>query len=96
MDIESPCQMEASTYPGMFDLYRSSSSLPSSPSLASVSSLSTASIHDAFSDSPSVFEMCELLGDSANVQLNDFSHMTLSGEASFVVTIHDSVYNHVS
>ena len=66
-----------------FSQYRTSPSAPSSPSLASVSSLSTLSVHgslfDAAGSSPSILELCELLGESQNVRHNDFSHLTLSG-----------------
>ncbi len=69
---------------GALEQYQASSPIPSSPSLASISSQSTASVHDlesffASSDSPSVIELCELLSESPNVQRTDFSHMTLSG-----------------
>lgn len=61
--------------------YRTSSPVPSSPSIASVSSRSTVSTHEFFdSESPSVVELCELMSESANVRHQDFSHLVLSGE----------------
>lgn len=70
--------------PGQFNVdllhYRTSSPVPSSPSIASVSSRSTVSTHEFFeSDSPSVLELCEMLSESPNVRHQDFSHMVLSG-----------------
>ena len=60
--------------------YRTSSPVPSSPSIASVSSRSTVSTHEFFeSESPSVVELCEMLSESPNVRHQDFSHMVLSG-----------------
>ena len=60
--------------------YRTSSSVPSSPSIASVSSRSTVSTHEFFeNESPSVVELCELLSESPNVRHQDFSHLVLSG-----------------
>ena len=61
--------------------YRTSSPVPSSPSIASVSSKSTVSTHELFeNESPSVLELCEMLSESPNVRHQDFSHMVLSGE----------------
>ena len=61
--------------------YRTSSPVPSSPSIASVSSRSTVSTHEFFeNESPSVVELCELLSESPNVRHQDFSHMVLSGK----------------
>ena len=51
---------------------------PSSPSLASVSSLSTAGGDSYFDEPPLVAELCELLSESPNVQHTDFSHLSLS------------------
>ena len=51
-------------------------SIPSSPSAASVSS-STMSMQDRFEDSPSVKELCEMLSESVNMQQAD---RTLTGE----------------
>ena len=62
--------------------YRIDPSLASSPSRGSMSSLSTCG--DSYfdqSDPPSVAELCELLGDSQNVQNSDFSHLSLSGNS---------------
>lgn len=80
-----PLQRGSGVEVGDFDHYQSNSSIPSSPSLASISSQSTASVQDFdalfdASDSPSVLELCELLSESPNVQQKDFSHMTLSGK----------------
>ena len=62
--------------------YRTSSPLtsPSSPSHASVSSLSTVGGESYFdqTDPPSVAELCEMLGESPAVQSSDFSHLSLS------------------
>ena len=62
--------------------YRTISPLPSpsSPSLASVSSLSTVGGESHFdqTDSPSVAELCEMLGESRVIQNSDFSHLSLS------------------
>ena len=63
--------------PGLLS-HRSSHSIPSSPSAASVAS-STVSAQDMLDESPSVRELCEMLSESANVQQTDFSHMTLTG-----------------
>ena len=64
-------------------LYRTSSPIPSSPSLASVSSHSTLSQPEPpFDDSPSVAELCELMSESPNVRQSDFSHMTLTGASA--------------
>ena len=61
--------------------YRNKSPTPSSPSISSVSGHSTvSSLFDPASDSPSVFELCELLGESPNVQQHDFSNTTFTGE----------------
>lgn len=51
---------------------------PSSPSLASVSSLSTAGGDSYYDEPPLVAELCELLSESPNVQHTDFSHLSLS------------------
>ena len=51
---------------------------PSSPSLASVSSLSTAGGDSYYDEPPLVAELCELLSESPNVQQTDFSHLSLS------------------
>ena len=51
---------------------------PSSPSLASVSSLSTAGGDSYHDEPPLVAELCELLSESPNVQQTDFSHLSLS------------------
>ena len=62
--------------------YRTNSPLPSpsSPSLASVSSLSTVGGESYFdqTDPPLVAELCEMLGESRGVQNSDFSHLSLS------------------
>lgn len=66
--------------------YRINPSLASSPSRGSISSLSTCG--DSYfdqSDPPSVAELCELLGDSQNVQNSDFSHLSLSGKSFYLV-----------
>ena len=55
--------------------YRESSPIPSSPSVAS---LSSPSLFDP-TESPSVIELCELIGESSKVQHGDFSHLTLTG-----------------
>ena len=65
--------------------YRTSSPVPSSPSIASVSSRSTVSTHDFFDESPSVVELCEMLSESPNVRHQDFSHLVLSGELTRVI-----------
>lgn len=73
--------------------YRTSSPVPSSPSIASVSSRSTVSTHEFFeSESPSVVELCEMLSESPNVRHQDFSHMVLSGKQAPVVCITTRVY----
>ena len=65
--------------------YRTSSPVPSSPSIASVSSRSTVSTHEFFeSESPSVVELCEMLSESPNVRHQDFSHLVLSGKACVI------------
>eukprot|EP00731_Ephydatia_muelleri_P015533 Em0008g1253a len=59
----------------------SSSPFPSSSSVESESTHSNISIHDPIfetMDSPSVAELCEMLGESQNVQHCDFAHMTLT------------------
>lgn len=58
------------------------SPFPSSSSVESESSHSSVSVHDLFDtmDSPSVAELCEMLGESPNAQHYDFSHMTLTGK----------------
>lgn len=68
--------------------YRTSSPVPSSPSIASVSSRSTVSTHEFFeNESPSVVELCELLSESPNVRHQDFSHLVLSGKHSVTIFI---------
>ena len=58
-----------------------SSPFPSSSSVESESSHSTLSHDTLFDtmDSPSVAELCEMLGESPNAQHFDFAHMTLTG-----------------
>ena len=61
--------------------YRTGSPIPSSPSVASTSSPST--VHERLFDSgesPSVIELCEMLGETSNVHHRDFSHLTLTGQ----------------
>lgn len=70
--------------------YRTSSPVPSSPSIASVSSRSTVSTHEFFeNESPSVVELCELLSESPNVRHQDFSHMVLSGKHIIITSMHE-------
>ena len=86
MELESPVHTLLSFEGNELNLYGShrpvcSSPNPSSPSLGSVSSLSTvSSLFDA-NESPSVIELCEMLSQSPNVHQRDFSHMTLSGRS---------------
>ena len=69
--------------------YRTSSPVPSSPSIASVSSRSTVSTHEFFdSESPSVLELCEMLSESPNVRHQDFSHMVLTGTCVSQLSCH--------
>ena len=67
---------------GYSETYRYSSPVPSpsTPSLASVSSLSTAGGESYFdqSEPPSVAELCEMISESPVVQSNDFSHLSLT------------------
>lgn len=84
MELENPVHTLLAFEGNELNLYGShrpvcSSPIPSSPSLGSVSSLSTASSLFDPSESPSVSELCELLSQSPNVHQRDFSHMTLSG-----------------
>ena len=90
MELESPVHTlvsfegNSSTEANLYDSYRPvcSPPIPSSPSLASVSSShSTVSSRFDSNDSPSVIELCELLSQSSNVHWRDFSHMTLSGRS---------------
>ena len=74
--------------------YRNASPIPSSPSIASTSSPSTVSMHDMLFDSKeslSVLELCEMLGETSNVQHRDFSHLTLTGQSILLLPIVVSV-----
>ena len=75
--------------------YRATKSpTPSSPSISSVSGHSTvSSLFDPGGESPSVFELCEMLGESPNVQQHDFSNMTFTGIHTCTLYIHE-VYIH--
>ena len=66
--------------------YRTTKSpTPSSPSISSVSGHSTvSSLFDPAGESPSVLELCEMLGESPNVQQHDFSNMTFTGTDMYV------------
>ena len=67
----------------------SSSPFPSSSSVESESTHSNISIHDPIfdtMDSPSVAELCEMLGETQNVQHCDFAHMTLTGTVHVLLT----------
>lgn len=81
VQIHSPqTQFDPSQFNSDLLQYRTSSPVPSSPSIASVSSRSTVSTHEFFeSESPSVVELCEMMSESPNVRHQDFSHMVLSG-----------------
>ena len=65
---------------GFLGSYRTNSSIPSSPSAASVTS-SNMSMQDMFDESPSVKELCEMLSDSVNMQQSD---MALTGTCACV------------
>ena len=74
--------------------YRTGSPIPSSPSVASTSSPST--VHERLFDtgeSPSVIELCEMLGETSNVHHRDFSHLTLTGQPHHVLS-NCSEYHH--
>ena len=93
-DIPEGLQMELDDVPpalhqlDVYDYRTGGSSIPSSPGQASVSSRSSISGYDNImfeTGSPSVFELCEMLSESPNVQQNDFSHLTLSGKSTIHV-----------
>ena len=82
--LGQPCSESQSLFLFNQDCGRdtSSSPFPSSSSVESESTHSNISIHDPIFDtmeSPSMAELCEMLGDSQNVGHNDFAHMTLTG-----------------
>jgi len=83
MELHSPMpvvQFKGRDQPNLYD-YRNASPIPSSPSVASTSSPSTVSMHEMLFDSKeslSVLELCEMLGETSNVQHRDFSHLTLT------------------
>lgn len=81
--LGQPCSESQSLFLFNQDCGRdtSSSPFPSSSSVESESTHSNISIHDPIFDtmeSPSMAELCEMLGDSQNVGHNDFAHMTLT------------------
>ena len=97
VQVHSPMtQFDPSQFGMDFLQYRTSSPVPSSPSIASVSSRSTVSTHEFFeNESPSVVELCELLSESPNVRHQDFSHMVLSGRNVLVVCVIITMYKHL-
>ena len=88
MELHSPMpvvQFNGRDQHNLYD-YRNGSPIPSSPSVASTSSPSTVSMHEMLFDSKeslSVLELCEMLGETSNVQHRDFSHLTLTGQTCF-------------